>query len=760
MEEPLLNVGEIPSVSSKRSCRPGVCPHLPPSLLAVIVTLLFACHLHRDAAFESEWQHALDGAVILKEISQEFYEKVLLPEMKITPANLFCFICLAFMFAYCQELADGLVTLLSAIIAGGFYYNAILKYPDFFKDILRRPWELLAAIFQGHGMQLQALQWRETFVGAALWLCFPFFTVQIIKFFVYEQNYFSQFVLPYRIFVACYAFLALCGNTGTFVFVISSGPAGVFFQFLTEPCAKLVRGDLKNLAFEEYALLAVVVYSVSSWFLHVHFLTEPDSETGAQEPLQFHAKLAKHFAKDRKSSVDRFLHSMSRTMTIQRLQQQRTELQRKQVELMKHASSESDKSWMLCSCSLEGICTWVLSNLCLLQVFIHRRSTQTRAHLTSFLKYQTLQFIVDRTEILNQSFDMLLEQNPSTLREAKFRIAFIGEGGVDLGGVTRDWFDSMAKALVEGAEDVNGTSLFVASADNTCLPRPLVPDEGDLTYDQHVQLTKFTAIGRFLALAISKKYSLPVPLNAIVCKYLLDKSITAQDVEKLDPDFYRIRVSQVMKVGGLEELNSALGEPLTFISAATEVQPEARELMPGGAQIAVTDDNKQKYVELLCEHYLCGGIRRELMSMLKGFWDIFSLESLESTCLAPRELAMLISGTSHIDPAEWSAHICVLGHSGPDIEFEATFLDVVKEMDDEDQAKLLHFATGSSRLPVGGLQALRPPFTVRVFDRDTQVLPSSHTCINTIEMPKYETKDDMKHKLLLAINEAEGFAFA
>jgi len=44
--------------------------------------------------------------------------------------------------------------------------------------------------------------------------------------------------------------------------------------------------------------------------------------------------------------------------------------------------------------------------------------------------------------------------------------------------------------------------------------------------------------------------------------------------------------------------------------------------------------------------------------------------------------------------------------------------------------------------------------------QDKQKLPTSHTCINQLELPEYPNKEIMKKKLILAIKEGkEGFGF-
>lgn len=112
------------------------------------------------------------------------------------------------------------------------------------------------------------------------------------------------------------------------------------------------------------------------------------------------------------------------------------------------------------------------------------------------------------------------------------------------------------------------------------------------------------------------------------------------------------------------------------------------------------------------------------------------------------------------------------------------FWDVVLTFPLELQKKLLHFSTGSDRVPVGGMADLNfkiskidvstdwcvyysSGFRVRGLVSDQTVssclsslvfrLPVSHTCFNQICLPPYKSKKELRQKLTIAISNAEGF---
>mmetsp|Transcript_37968 Transcript_37968/g.118459 ORF Transcript_37968/g.118459 Transcript_37968/m.118459 type:complete len:265 (+) Transcript_37968:821-1615(+) len=256
------------------------------------------------------------------------------------------------------------------------------------------------------------------------------------------------------------------------------------------------------------------------------------------------------------------------------------------------------------------------------------------------------------------------------------------------------------------------------------------------------------SLGRFMALAVFHQHPLPLSFSLILCKHLLRVPVGMEDVRQVDPEFYQGRVAQVLREGGPAALEAALGEPLTFVSAPTELRPFAEELKPGGEREVVTEETKTEYVQLLCEARLCGGIRREIQCLLQGFWDVLPLEVMQHCEVGPRELSVLISGVADLDPDDWRQH----SDSGTS-EVHDWFWDVVRELDPEQRCMLLHFATGSSRLPPGGFSELKPAFTVSVNDAGSvERLPHAHTCVNQIVLPRYVTRPQVKGKLLQALS--------
>lgn len=107
----------------------------------------------------------------------------------------------------------------------------------------------------------------------------------------------------------------------------------------------------------------------------------------------------------------------------------------------------------------------------------------------------------------------------------------------------------------------------------------------------------------------------------------------------------------------------------------------------------------------------------------------------------------------------------------------------LKSFNRDERAKVLSFATGTSRVPLSGFVDLQGVQGVQRFSihrayGESDRLPQAHTCkpilsslllgtkcrpagFNQIDLPQYSSYEMLRQQLLLAINEGgEGFGFA
>ncbi|CAE8638204.1 unnamed protein product, partial [Polarella glacialis] len=330
---------------------------------------------------------------------------------------------------------------------------------------------------------------------------------------------------------------------------------------------------------------------------------------------------------------------------------------------------------------------------------------------------------VRRCKLLKDSWSLLLNRPLPELLATSMSVGFEGELGIDAGGLQRDWFDSVGRALAAG----RGPLVFVGDGLG---PKRAASDGKDLR--------RMLAVGRFLALAVLRGHPLPLQLSGAVCKHLLLWPLSLRDLQRLDEDFVRHRVLPLLIPGGLQDLEVALGHVLHFVaapSAASSAEEPPLPLLPGGEERVVVDSDRAEYLRLLCEEKLVGETRPEVQCLLHGFWDLLPLGLLRSQAVTPAELSALISGTCDPDPEEWRRHSLQNRGSSPRAaQVCEWFWEVLgTELTAEQRCLLLRFATGSSRPPAGGFSELRPPFAVEVSGLGSpQHLPTAHTCANKL----------------------------
>ncbi|KAG7381213.1 hypothetical protein PHYPSEUDO_006299 [Phytophthora pseudosyringae] len=368
---------------------------------------------------------------------------------------------------------------------------------------------------------------------------------------------------------------------------------------------------------------------------------------------------------------------------------------------------------------------------------------------------------VRRCAILDDSLPQLAgpEVDKSRMQE-HLNIGFIGEPALDAGGVLREWFGLVCKELFSAerglfvtthAED---SSYWINSESAKCGP------------DGQNHLQYFTFAGRLLGKAILDGLVLEVSLSLPLLKHLLGVPITFSDLEFLDEELYK----HLCWVRDNDHVDALC---VTF--SIQTPSGETVELKPGGENIDVTDDNKTEYLSLVLRYRMLDSVADQLTALLKGLYDVIPKSLL--TIFDYQELDFYLSGLPTLNVTDWQNNSRVR-HAAQDddsegieqeIEVIQWFWDVVGSFTDDQRARLLQFATGCSRVPVEGFKALTSAsgivhsFTLQMVPTGTPPLgmcPRAHTCFNRIDLPVYETKEDLKSYLSLVIQmEITGFGF-
>eukprot|EP01133_Synstelium_polycarpum_P002446 gene2446-2782_t len=369
--------------------------------------------------------------------------------------------------------------------------------------------------------------------------------------------------------------------------------------------------------------------------------------------------------------------------------------------------------------------------------------------------------ISSRDNILEESLAALKSIEGKDLVSSRIIVKFLNEEGVDIGGISKEWFSKLSEEL--GRKTIGGYPLFEAyPSTNVFHPSAfshLVPDYRSV----------FRTIGKLAAKSIYESIikadrHLSIRFTSTFYKMLINEPFSMADIEAIDPELYRNKFQFILKTP-MDTVNDILGEPLYFVhhisyqsqDGATPLTSRSTNLKPFGNLIRVTDENKVEYLELLVNNMLYGTVKTQIEEFKEGFFQLIPANLI--SIFSWKELEILICGKTNVNIDDLKTHSNVTGFVSQEIIDH--FWGILNEFGEKERKQLLKFVTGSSSVPLGGFYQLYPHFTINITPNNSaNRLPVSHTCFNRIDIPRgCSSYHSLKQTLVLAINEAsEGFS--
>ncbi|KAK3315071.1 hypothetical protein B0H66DRAFT_481141 [Apodospora peruviana] len=375
------------------------------------------------------------------------------------------------------------------------------------------------------------------------------------------------------------------------------------------------------------------------------------------------------------------------------------------------------------------------------------RSVHSKSSSHTRPSYQPLQLSVRREHVFHDSFKSLYFKSGPEMKFGKLNIRFHGEEGVDAGGVTREWFQVLARQMF----DPNYALFIPVSSDRTTFH----PNKLSGINEEHLSFFKF--IGRIIGKALYEGRLLDCYFSRAVYKRILGKPVSVKDMESFDPDYYKSLVWMLEN-----DITDIIVETFSVEDDEFGVT-KVIDLIENGRNIPVTEENKHEYVRLIVEHKLLSSVKEQMEQFLQGFHDIIPEELI--AIFNEQELELLISGLPDIDVDDWKGNTEYHNYTSASHQIQ-WFWRAVRSFDKEERAKLLQFVTGTSKVPLNGFKELEGMNGISRFNihRDygnKERLPSSHTCFNQLDLPEYESYEILRSQVLKAITTGgDYFGFA
>ena len=363
-----------------------------------------------------------------------------------------------------------------------------------------------------------------------------------------------------------------------------------------------------------------------------------------------------------------------------------------------------------------------------------------------------MRICVRREHLLADSIKAVMSLGREDMKKI-WRFEFMGEEGIDAGGLAKEWFLLVTKAIFDG-----DSGLWISSEGNQMLMRVNPASEISCPEDH---LIYFRFLGRVLGKALFEGQIVSGHMVQYLYKYMLGWPITFDDLESVDQELHQnLKKLLDMNPDDIEYMCLDFTCAQNLLGETVQVA-----LVPGGEDKAVTGDNLMEYLEVYFKYQMLDRIRPQVNELLLGFYDVIPEPLL--TVFDFQEIELMMCGLPTIDMADWMKNTLYGGL------FESTkaknnpckwFWEVVKEFDQEMKARLLQFVTGTSGVPSRGFSVLQGSdgniklFNVNGIDLKTSTYPRAHTCFNRLDLPMYKSKADLREKLTIAVTTcATGF---
>uniref|UniRef100_A0A8D3CA11 E3 ubiquitin-protein ligase n=1 Tax=Scophthalmus maximus TaxID=52904 RepID=A0A8D3CA11_SCOMX len=348
-----------------------------------------------------------------------------------------------------------------------------------------------------------------------------------------------------------------------------------------------------------------------------------------------------------------------------------------------------------------------------------------------------------RNAVLEDSYRRILSVKRADLLKARLWVEFEGEKGLDYGGVAREWFFLMSKEMFNPYY-----GLFEYSAtDNYTLQ--INPNSG-LCNEDHLSYFKF--IGRVAGMAVYHGKLLDAFFIRPFYKMMLQKPITLQDMESVDSEYFNSLMWILENDPTDLDLRFTIDEELFG-------QTHQHELKLGGAEIVITNENKKEYIHLVMQWRFVNRIQKQMTAFKEGFFELVPQDLIK--IFDENELELLMCGLGDVDVNDWRENTKYKNSYCSNHVVIQWFWKTVLLMDAEKRIRLLQFVTGTSRVPMNGFAELYGSngpqlFTIEQWGTRDK-LPRAHTCFNRLDLPPYESFEELREKLHIAIENAQGF---
>ncbi|KAI8582927.1 hypothetical protein K450DRAFT_225503 [Umbelopsis ramanniana AG] len=373
---------------------------------------------------------------------------------------------------------------------------------------------------------------------------------------------------------------------------------------------------------------------------------------------------------------------------------------------------------------------------------------------------------ITREHLIDDTWQQISRRWADLKKPLKVRFIGGGEEGMDQGGVQKEFFGVLMEQLIHSPSglfevDQETRSSWVSSNAG-------VYNESTRSLEIDAETRRsFEMFGVLMGLAIYNGVVLGLQFPKIFWKML-----TCPNPSTLDDD------NALFSLNDLEEGWPSLGKGLRQLLDWEQDDVEdifcrsyeisystlgnavvTIPLVADGENVPVTNENRKEFVDDYCRHFMYSWIREPMLAIRRGVWSVIG-GSAVAMCTAD-EVEVIACGqrdgpegldldmhelesAAEYDDGYDSNHVVI-----------RNFWSIVHELSPQQKRHLLLFVTASDRIPVGGLKELM--FVIQRNGPDSDRLPTALTCFSRLLLPEYSSREKLKNRLIVSIENAKGF---
>ncbi|CAH8578563.1 unnamed protein product [Schistosoma turkestanicum] len=235
-----------------------------------------------------------------------------------------------------------------------------------------------------------------------------------------------------------------------------------------------------------------------------------------------------------------------------------------------------------------------------------------RACCTNAMLSGQTKLLISRDNLLEDSFQLVSQMSSSGLRR-RLSITFLHEEGLDYGGVAREWFYRLSREILNpmfGLFEYTGTDYA------------LQVNPASHVNPNHMAYFRF--VGRFIGMALFHGRCIDGGLTLAFYKQILQRKLTLEDLGHTDHSYYQSLIYVRDNLVDECDLDLYFVGTYDLLGALHE-----DELIKGGKDIKVTEENKSDYIRLMVDWRFNRGVKKQTEEIRKGIFEVINPEWLE-----------------------------------------------------------------------------------------------------------------------------------